>query len=280
MSQLLFRSLLLISLLICISTNTASADDWERNSLLEDKFRISLGTFFAAVDSSISINGNTELDGSDFDFDERFGLTNDQSRLSGTFNWRFGEKWSVSFQYFDQKLSSTAVLDEDVEWGDYVLEAGSNVTAGTFNDIYRVFFGRKFSEGEKHEFGAGLGFHYMEIGAFANGEFFLNGESTGQRRESVSAEAPLPNIGAWYYYAWSKRWAAHARVDWLSANVGDYSGSLVNAAAGVNFSITRHFSLGLDYNYFDLDVDVDAGSWNGGADLERSGPFLYATASW
>lgn len=278
--QLPIRILLFASVLGCMSISTARAADWERNPLLEDKFRLSLGAFVANIDSTLAINGDADFDGSNIDFNRRFGLSNDQSRLSGSFHWRFGEKWSVAFQYFDQKLSSTSVLDQDVQWGDSVLQAGSSVTAGTFNDVYRIFFGRKFMEGDNYKFGAGLGAHYMEIGAFASGEFFIDGDSTGTRRESVDAAAPLPNIGAWYYYAWSRRWAGHARLDWLSANVDEYSGSLVNAAAGISFQATRHFAIGLDYNYFDLNVDVDSGNWNGSADLKRSGPFLFVTATW
>lgn len=280
MPRLTSRLLLLSTATAFLMMSTAQADEWERNPLLEDKFRLSLGAFFANVDSTLSIRGSGELADSGIDFEEEFGLNNDQSRLSGTFYWRFGEKWSVAFQYFDQKSSSTAVLDEDIEWEDFILESGSNVSAGTFNEVYRLFFGRKFSTGDKHEFGAGLGVHWMEIGAFVAGEFILNGNSTGVRRESVSAAAPLPNIGAWYYYAWNKRWAAHARVDWLSANIDEYSGNLVNSAVGINFQASRHIALGLDYNYFNLDVDVDSGTWIGSADLERSGPFLYVTFDW
>lgn len=280
MTQPLSRTLLLLIALSCLSTTVAQAADWERNPLLEDRFKLSLGVFVADVDSTLAINGSADIDGSDIDFSNDFGLKNDQSRLAGAFTWRFGEKWNVSLQYFDQDLSSTAVLDQDVSWGDFTLEAGSSVTAGTYNDIYRLFFGRKFHEGEKHEFGAGLGLHYMEIGAFAEGDFVFNGEPAELRREQVSAAAPLPNIGAWYYYAWSKRWGGHARLDWFSANIDEYSGSLVNAAAGVSFQASRHFAIGLDYYYFDLDVDVDSSTWVGSADLQRSGPFLHVTANW
>ncbi len=280
MTQPLTRILLISAALVCLNATTVQAADWERNPLLEDRFRLSLGTFFADVDSTLAINGNADVDGSDIDFNNDFGLSDDQSRLSGTFNWRFSEKWYFALQYFDQDLSSTAVLEQDVSWGDFTLEAGSSVTAGTYNDVYRAFFGRKFHEGEKHEFGAGLGLHYMEIGAFTEGEFILDGESTGERREEVSAAAPLPNIGAWYYYAWNQRWGGHLRLDWFSANIDEYSGSLVNAAAGVSFQATRHFAIGLDYYYFDLDVDVDSSTWDGSAELERSGPFLHLTASW
>ena len=257
-----------------------NADDWQTHPWLEDTFRVSAGTFFINLDSKLEIEGSADVGSREFDFERAFSLDDKQSKVSAAFDWRFGEKWSLSLQYVDHDNSGKKVLKEDIEWGDYVLNAGSNVSGGTYDEITRIFFGRKFSSGPKHEFGLGAGFHWMEIGAFARGEFILNGESTGVSRQQVSASGPLPNIGLWYAYAWSPRWLGRVRADWLSASYEEYSGGLSNLAAGVTFQATEHFAIGLDYNYFNLNVDVDAGSWKGGADMARHGPFLYVAASW
>ena len=46
------------------------------------------------------------------------------------------------------------------------------------------------------------------------------------------------------------------RVDWLSVSVGDIDGSIFNAAAGLNYSPTEHFGVGVIYNLFELDVTI------------------------
>jgi hypothetical protein len=37
------------------------------------------------------------------------------------------------------------------------------------------------------------------------------------------------DTGAWYMYSWSPKWMLQVRGDWLSATIGDYSGSLWDA---------------------------------------------------
>jgi hypothetical protein len=87
-------------------------------------------------------------------------------------------------------------------------------------------------------------------------------------------------VGAWYHYAFSPRWLATARVDWLDASFDEYSGLLVNGSVAVNYMPFEHVGVSLAYQYFGLDIDVDSGSWNGGADLSYRGPFVSVTATW
>ena len=51
---------------------------------------------------------------------------------------------------------------------------------------------------------------------------------------------------AWYKYSISPRWALQARLDLLSAEVGDYDGVMLNSAFGLNFQAFEHVGLGLN----------------------------------
>ena len=94
------------------------------------------------------------------------------------------------------------------------------------------------------------------------------------------AGAPLPNIGAWYTWSWSPKWALLTRVDWLSLSFDEYSGSLLNTSVGVNWAISNHFGLSASWNYFSLDVDVDNSDWRGAAKITQNGPLIALTATW
>lgn len=273
------RFLLITGFLLVMAAPAAADSDWDTNPFLNSKFRFTPGLFLTDYNSSFAVTGSGGEE-VEVDFDEVWKTGTSDSRFAGELLWRFGEKWSVAFQYLDSDNSNTVTLQEDIEWEDYTLNAGSTASAGLETNITRVFFGRKFSYGDDHQFGAGIGFHWLDVSIFAEGEFFLNGESTGVRREEVSASAPLPNIGAWYEKAINKRWAWYTRVDWLSASIDEYSGSIVNAAAGVNFQATQHIGLGAAYNFFRINVDVDKNDWHGGVELEQQGPFLYVDFVW
>jgi len=270
LSVLLFLSL--------ISQQACAQAEWDQHPRLTDRFLFSAGAFVPEKNLKVRVDG--KLPTLDVDFDERLGLSSEETTGSGELRWRFGEKWSVSGQYFKTKDSATVTLTEDISWEDYVLKVGSNVGAGVEFSVARVFFGREFSSGQKHEFGLGFGLHWLEIGAFVEGEFFLNDESTGFRRESVSADAPLPNIGGWYWYALSPRWMLTTRLDWFGASIGDYSGNLWNANAGVSFQAWRNVGISLSYQLFNLDVDIDKSDWHGGVDLTYDGPFLAINLIW
>jgi len=272
------KSLALLVLLSLLPPGAFAQWDTDRHPKLTDRFLFSAGAFLPDKNLKIRVDG--KLPTLDIDFDERLDLSSNETTASGELRWRFGEKWSVSGQYFNTDDSATAELTEDISWEDYVLKVGSNVGAGVEATVARLFFGREFSSGQRHEFGLGFGLHWLEIGAYLEGEFFLNEESTGFRRESVSADAPLPNIGGWYWYALSPRWLLTTRLDWLSASIGDYSGSLWNANAGITFQAWRNLGVSLTYQLFKLDVDINKSDWHGGADLTYNGPFLAVNVNW
>ena len=172
------------------------------------------------------------------------------------------------------------MLGEDVNWEDVTFKAGSNVGVGVDLSVARLFFGRTFSSGPRHEFGLGAGLHWLEIGAFLEGEVFINDESRGFDRRSVSADFPLPNLGGWYDYAFSPKWMATARIDGLYVDIGDYKGGLWNSSLGVQYQAFRHVGFLLAYQVIRLDVDVDKSGWRGAVELTYKGPFLAVTANW
>jgi hypothetical protein len=265
-------------LIILLAGNLQAQTSADFHPYLSDTFHVNLGLFAPKQNFDIRANGSSP--GDEIDFDETVGVDNSEKTFSGTFRWNFGEKWSVWGQVWTTDSKGSETLTEDVQWEDLVFQAGTNVAAGVKLQVIRLFFGREFWSGPQYEFGAGLGVHALKIDAFIEGEAFINGEESGFHRGGVDASQPLPNIGVWYYYSPSSRWLLSARVDWLSASVGDYSGNLWNAAAGANFAITDHFGLSLEYQVFRLDVDIEGGDWNGAAKISHSGPFLSLTASW
>ena len=200
--------------------------------------------------------------------------------ISLNFGWKFGEKWRVGGQYFASDGQREKALQEDVEWGEYVFGAGTGIRAGIEFSLIRTVFERSFASAEHHDFGLGVGLHWLEIGAFIQGNAILNGQQAGFRRESVKADAPLPNIGAWYVRSLSDRWALRARYDWLSADVGEYDGTLINAMAGLNYQLFEHVGLGLSYNLFRLDVGVSKRGWRGDVKTSYEGAFVHLTAYW
>ncbi len=247
--------------------------------MLEDDFIFTVGGFFPRKEFKLSVDGETA--NQEIDFDQDAAVVDSEATGALQFRWRFGEKWMLAGQYYGTRDDGQAVLQEDITIRDNVLQAGSNIGAGADLDLIRAIVGREFfTEGEHHEFGLGVGLHWLQIGAYIEGEMFLNDESRGFRRESVSADLPLPNLGMWYWRSLSPRWLLTSRLDWFSASIGDYSGDLWNAGVGIDFQAWEHVSFGLSYQLFKIDVDVDKTNWHGNVKLQQDGPALSMSFNW
>lgn len=107
-----------------------------------------------------------------------------------------------------------------------------------------------------------------------------NDQSTDFFRGDANKSQPLPNLGFWYNYSPARKWLLQGRVDWISAEIGDYDGTLWNTTLGVNYQAFRHVGFSLSYQYFNLNLNVNSSDWKGGIDLRYRGPVLAVTGNW
>lgn len=268
---------MLLSIGMSPGTSAFAEESADVHPFLADTWNIQLGVYLPRRDINIRVDGSIGGDNDSIDFGDELGLGSSEDFFSGEIIWRYGEKWSLRTQYFDASGSGSAVLDEDIEWGDYTIKKGSYVTAGTSMTTSRVFFGRSFDSDPRYDYGIGLGLHWLEPGAYVQGELIVNFGETYE----VSASGPLPNIGGWFYYSPSEKWYLGGRLDWFEASVGDYSGSIINVALGANYQFAEHFGAGVKYQVFEFDADIrNYGIWRGRLKTKLEGMFFYLSGNW
>ena len=128
--------------------------------------------------------------------------------------------------------------------------------------------------GQKHELGGGLGIHGLNIKTFVEGEGFVGDQSAGFKRSEATAFLPLPNIGFWYFWAPTDKWAFSASVDWFDIKIDNVSGGLWNVSPGVTFQIIRNLAVMANYQFLKFNADINKDSFKGSFDLKFSGPAL------
>jgi hypothetical protein len=270
--------LMVTGILLSIPACVVAQETTQTHPFLSNRFQLAVGAFARNQDYKLRADGS--LPEEEIDFDEVIGVDDDDTSGSFTFRWRYSKNWSFWAQGWEVDSRGGQILTEDIDWEDVTFNEGSYVRGGVENTVVRVYFGRTIHSGEKHEFGLGAGFHWLSLGAFIAGQAEINDEPIGFYADEVSADAPMPNVGGWFLYSPSKRWLIEARADWLDISVGEYSGGIWNSYVGVNFQVARHLGIGLSYQYFKLNAEVDASDWKGGAKLEYSGPFLSLSTNW
>ena len=258
----------------------AVAQSQPTNPFVNQKFYVAAGLILPDRKVEIGLDGQLGDINTDVDFSTQFALDGTDESGALELVWRLGDKWTFRGQYFRVDDENRVTLTDDIEWGEYTLNAGTNVGAGSEIQISRFFFGRRFRDRQKSEFGFGAGLHWLSLDAFISGQAFIDGVDQGVVNRAVSTEGPLPNFGAWYSYAFNPKWALRARADWFSASIDKYDGRIVNAGLSVNYSMTQHFGAGLGYNLFELDIGVDDGDWQGRFNSRLNGLYIYLSAYW
>jgi len=272
-----FLSVMMLSL----APGTLLAQDYEYHPALSDRFTATLGAFRSS--NAFKFESDVIDDpGDDIDFDDSLGVSKNSTLFNGQLRWKFSKKkrWSLWGQYFSNDATGETVLTEDIEWDGVTFREGTFVGAGVKLTVARVFIGRSFIMNDRNDFGAGIGLHNLDLDSYIEGEIKIDDDTTGFQRAEVGASQPLPNIGAWYNFSPARKWLLHSRVDWISANIGDYDGTLWNFNAGVNYQAWRHVGFDLSWQYFNLNLKVDKSDWIGKADMTYSGPVLAITGSW
>ena len=63
-------------------------------------------------------------------------------------------------------------------------------------------------------------------------------------------------------------------------NVGVFSGRVWNGHAGINFRLSEHFGIGLNYQLFEIDGRIRETYWRGSFRSRLTGPNVHITAHW
>lgn len=271
-------SLFLLFLIITnISFSQENQSEPDKNPILTDKYQFGVGVFFPSKDFQLKVDGSTPND--EIEFGEAFGFDNSEATFFLGFDWRFAKKWKLSAEYFGLRNSGNRTLDQDIIWEDFTLEEGSNVSAGINFNIYRAYVGRIFTSGQKHEFGGGIGFHFMNINTYLEGAFLTSEGDLVFDKNSKSITIPLPNLGLWYYYAPTTKLALTARADVFAISINEFSGNLWDITPGITYQFLEHFGAALNYRYINLGADFDTTNWKGGIDIIFQGPSLTITGN-
>jgi hypothetical protein len=264
------KRLVLLSLLAAPLLARA-ADEVPDNRLLTDKFRVSLGGFYAESTTQARLAASNGGVGADVSLEDALGL--DSRALIGEAQayWRFGERWRLDASYFRLARSASRNLTADVTWGDNTYTAGTVVSSNfTVSDL-RAAVGYSFFRTKDKEIGVGGGLHMT---GFKVG---LDAAGVGARSESVTA--PLPFFALYANVAFTDRWAFSARSDWLSLAYDKYAGSIRATAFDIVYQPWQHFALGFGMHSLTLRVDVDNPHSQFGARMALQGPAAFASYS-
>ena len=237
--------------------------------LVNDKFYFRVGgQAFTRFRTRVRIDSETLGQGTEItledatDMEEKITI----ARLDGVY--RFTDKHSMGFSYYDIDRTGSAILDEEITWDGEVFPIDITVESLFTQEVFELSYAYTFLLRPKGVMAATVGLHTMR---FTTGLRELGGD----RERTSSAEAPLPSVGIRGQYRVGEKWRFVGKINWLDVAVGNYSGTFADTLLTVEHDTWDNVGLGFGINSFRLDVESGDADLKGRLDVNFDSIVVY-----
>jgi hypothetical protein len=251
-------------------------------NVLNDSFFISLGTYLVDADTDLELKGDLGERGTRIDWNRTFGegsLT--RIRLDG--QWRFGDsrRHKLRALWFDTSRSKSRTIDREIEWGGETFPVNTKVKGDLDYQIYELSYEYAFLRRESYELSASIGTYWVSMDSRLSAT--VTGGSGGSTTRDVSRDGsfdlPLPVLGLRAQWVFPYDLSLDLAGQYFTASMNEYDGDLQNYRATFTWQPNKWIGLGLGYDWFSADLDVDASKFDGSANWTFSGPMIYYSVS-
>jgi hypothetical protein len=112
----------------------------------------------------------------------------------------------------------------------------------------------------------------FEFDAKLTGRVFAGDLEASRTNASDDILAPLPNLRAQGFYAFTPRFAGAATLGWLSANYDDYDGDFLFLHARLFYRFSGGFGVSVGYQFTDIELEHDKSRGKNEYNIEFDGP--------
>jgi hypothetical protein len=251
----------------------------ESPDALHDSFHIALGTFIVNADTKLRLDGDVGEQGTDIDWEKTFG-DSDVSRFRMDGYWRFADRHKIRALLFSSSYSASKTIEEDIDFDGETFPARASVDGRIKFSIYELAYEYAFVRRANYEVAASFGLHYTDFETSLEATLESGGGAANTNIEkSGSVGAPLPVFGLRGTWLLSKTFSIDVSGQYFSMSYGDVDGSLQDYRALLNWQPKSWLGLGVGYDNFSVDVNVDSTKFAGKMDWTYHGPMIFYSAS-
>jgi len=265
----------------CLASMTfgaSSANAGESPDQLNDPFHVSIGTYVVSSEPSIQLNGETTT-GDNVNFDEVLG-GGDASRVRLDADWRFGDstRHKLRLVGFSMSRDNKKTIDEQIDWGDVTYPVNAELKAEFKFSVIELAYEYAFLRRDNYELGGSIGLHYAGIDASLKAERTATGEVIN-RSNDASVDLPLPVIGLRGLWKLPYNFYVDAQGQYFALAIDEYDGNVQDYRLMLTWQPKSWLGLGIGYNSFKVDVDVEKDKFNGSLAWKYDGPMIFYSAS-
>jgi hypothetical protein len=227
---------------------------------ITDRWIVRAGAFSAAFETEAAFAPAKVL-GAIIRLEDDLGLESQLDTFVVGGRYRFNERHQIGFSYADLDRSASRVLDRDIEFGEYVFKAGSNLASRFGTTMFRVKWKYNVAQGERLAAGFGLGLSTFAINLGLDGTVEVDDGNGNQilraAEEGSDFIAPVPLIGMWIDYAITPRLLVRASVETVNFSISGNAGRVLDSGFFFEYYFTRLFGLGFGFTSTDIEYSKD-----------------------
>jgi hypothetical protein len=195
-------------------------------------------------------------------------------RLDGV--WRFNERHHMRVMYTDYSRSRTDSINRQIIWQDDVFDIGVEATAKSSFTIFEAAYEYAFLRSDKYEVAGTFGLHYTTLELSLKADVTApGGGGTVTIGGPASVDLPLPVIGAHGIWRMGQNFYLDGHVQYFALSIDNVDGSILNYRAAVLWQPKKYVGIGVGYDSFNIDVDLNKPHFNGTMDWTYSGPQIF-----
>jgi hypothetical protein len=268
----------LLALASLMSSNTFAQtypSSWSPNRsarLVEDRFRLEVGVLPISIDTQVRFDPSETVTGTHIDAESDLGLRNSKVLPQLEFTMFPGKHHLVRLSAFTVRRSAQERIDRQIVFDDQVYQANELVDSELNLSLVGLTYGYRFIASERAELAATLGIHITEVEANAV-------VRSRVIREAEDGVIPIPLFGVEGRFAFSSRWSAELRAQYLGGKEQDIDAFISDVRGAFSWRQNPHLVWGLGYRSFKIKVDSRDPDDSGRVDMHFDGPELFVRAS-
>ncbi len=253
----------------------ATLPDWApqpRPNVVEDRLRIEVNLFGASPATDLRVDESPTQLGTEINAEDDLGLDDLKLLPQVELTLLPGERHLVRLSAFAIHRSAEKRIEKAISFDNEDYFVNERVDSLLNITMFGLTYGYRFLVRQRSEISATIGVQIADVEANAV-------VRSRVLRESESGVAPLPLLGIEGRYDFTPRWAVEARAQYLSVDIDEVSGSILDARLAVTWRLNPYLAVGLGYRTFAIDVDSQDEGTPGFVDLSVGGPLLFVRAS-
>ena len=229
-----------------------------------ERFRVSIGAFLMRFDSRIRLDSEDHGIGTEIRLEDDLGFDPENLDFRIFANYRLGKRSDLTFGYYQWNRGADHVIDEEIQWGDYIIEVGASIDLGHRTRVAQASYQYSVLQKKKWNLGLSAGLSLIKFdfnleidGTITPIEEEDGDEIGGGTKQSTDLVAPVPAFGLNLRYSFGPDLGATLRGQFFAFQADTWGGSMVDLVLAVDWFPWKHVGLGAGLNSVRLNYDSD-----------------------